>query len=102
VNVYDQSGTVTAWIRTDGHCPNDQCRAAIKDGRPVHIIPAHTDPRANRWSLALATYHYATADQAAAALETAWATAEEASTPAQRGDAYARGVNVKLDKAARW
>ena len=96
--IRNQHGDAIAWISTGG-CQNRRCRQAVKAGRPVHITPAHTDPRAAAVTLALPEYHFATADEAAAALELAWKTAETAETAAQRDDAYARHAPVKVSKA---
>src|SRR6478609_1374977 len=62
-------------IRTDCTGPNRACRAAAKAGRTVHIIPS---PR----TVVLATYHYATEDEARAALAHA-----ERFAPTVRNDA---------------
>lgn len=97
--IRNEAGDTIAWMRTGG-CQNPRCRRAVKVGRAVHIIPAHTDPRAADVDLALPEYHFATAAEAVEALELAWETAETAETAEQRDDAYARGVAVKISKGA--
>lgn len=94
----NQAGDVIAWLSDDGGCRNDACKAARRAGRRVHITPSPRDPRHMDASLVLPDYHFTTADEAAAALEDAWNTAETAYTVAQRDDAYARGVPVKIHR----
>jgi hypothetical protein len=53
--------------------PNIHCRRAYRDGRPVHIIPAHD---ANMPHLVLATNHYATVGEAKAMVAFAEANAQ--------------------------
>jgi hypothetical protein len=95
------AGDVIAWIDTTGTCENRHCKRAIRDGRPVHIIPAPTDPRAANFTLAMTQHHYATVDEAKAALDDQWSEAEVAMTADERDDAYARGVPVKIAKGVR-
>lgn len=87
---------IIAWWFDDKSCENKACLAAIAAGRPVHIIPAHTDPRAEAVHLVLPDFHFATVDEATAALEVAWADAETVFTFADRNAAYARNVPVKI------
>lgn len=87
---------VIAWCFDDKSCENKACLAAIAAGRPVHLVPSHTDPRAEAVHLVLPDLHFATVDEAKAALEVAWADAETATTFAERSSAYARNVPVKV------
>lgn len=91
----NDAGDVIAWTSA-GNCQNSRCRTGIAAGRPVHVLPAHTDPRAAGFTLALADYHYPDEAGAAAALERAWETATVARTFAERDAAYARGEDVKV------
>lgn len=100
-NVYDGAGNVIAWWFDDKSCENKACKKAIRAGRSVHIIPAHTDPRAVGVQLALPDYHFATSDEAIAALEVAWLIAPLAETYADRNAAYARNVPVKFSHAIK-
>lgn len=94
--IYDDGGNIIAWWYDDKSCSNATCKKAIAAGRPVHIIPAHTDPRAEAVHLVLPDFHFATVDEATAALEVAWADAETVFTFADRNAAYARNVPVKI------
>jgi hypothetical protein len=91
----NEAGTVIAWVFR-GKCQAIRCRKAREAGLDIHLIPAHTDPRAENCTLALPNYHFATLDEAASALERAWKVAETANTIAERKSAYARNVPVKL------
>lgn len=95
-------GHVIAWIKWPCTGPNEHCRVASKLGRRVHVIPAHTDPRAAGFSLVMPDYHFRTKADALLALEEAWINAETASTVAERDDAYARNVPVKIAKGVGW
>lgn len=94
----NDAGDVIAWLRVRG-CKNAHCAAGRKAGRYVHLTPTPHDPRHMEASLVLPSYHFATAEEAAAALEDAWNTAETAYTTAERDDAYARGVPVKIHRS---
>lgn len=97
--VRNAAGDVIAWVRDSG-CEADACIAAAREGFPVHLIPAHTDPRAAEASLAMPFYHFQTAEQAVTALERAWATARTAATTGERDEAYRRHQPVKILKGA--
>lgn len=53
-------GAVVGWVRADG-CENDRCLFAIAAGRPFHAIP-------RGFGVTLGEYHYATRDEAIAAV----------------------------------
>lgn len=91
-------GKIIAWGEMGCKGPNGKCRAGFRANRPYHIIPAHTDPRAETVQIALPSYHYASRDDALAALENAWNTAETVDNPIDRDNAYARKVPVKILK----
>lgn len=93
-----RDGYPVAWISSSGSCSHPACRKARREGRPVHITPAPHDPRAENFTLALPEYHFATEDEAIAALDAAWDNAEIASNVEERDAAYARGVAVKIRK----
>lgn len=94
-----RDGVPIAWLSRNA-CTNPECRKAHFAGRPVHITPAHTDPRANDFTLVLPDYHFETEDEAVAALDSAWATAEVANNVTERDDAYSRHVAVKIRKGS--
>jgi hypothetical protein len=89
-------GVLIAWVYPNCEGENPACTEGHRSERPVHLIPAHTDPRTAEYVLALPDYHFATVEQAHEALEKAWNEAEIATTFAERDDAYARGVPVKI------
>lgn len=91
----NDAGTIIAWV-SRGTCDSDRCQKDREAGLTIHLIPAHTDPRAEHCTLALPNYHFATLDEAKSALERAWRVAETATTAAERDSAYARNVPVKL------
>lgn len=92
----NDSGDIIAWWFDDKSCKNKECLAAIADGRNVHLIPAHTDPRAENVYLALPHYHFRTLDESVAALEAAWSEAEIVTTFPERDAAYTKNVPVKI------
>lgn len=94
--IYDGDGNIIAWWYDDKSCSNATCKKAIAAGRSVHLVPSHTDPRAEAVHLVLPDFHFATVDEATAALEVAWADAETVFTFADRNAAYARNVPVKI------
>jgi len=91
----NEAGTIIAWV-SRGKCEATRCRKAREAGLETHLTPAHTDPRAEHYTLVLPNYHFATLDEAKSALERAWRVAETADTVAERDSAYARNVTVKL------
>lgn len=97
-NIHDGPGNIIAWVDDSCEGSNDACIKARRQGRRVHIIPAHTDPRAENHRLALPTYHYATRNEAVMTLDIAWETAIEVDNPSDRDAAYARRVPVKIRK----
>ena len=94
--IYDDGGNIIAWWYDDKSCSNATCKKAIAAGRSVHLVPSHTDPRAEAVHLVLPDYHFETSDEAIAALEIAWLDAETATTFAERNSAYSRNVPVKV------
>src|SRR3954452_20282274 len=86
-------GVVIAWL-SDSGCENKACLKAVKDGRPIHIIPTHMDPRAADFHLVLPTWHYRDRDEAVKALEDGWAAASPVFTRTDRDVAYAQNVPV--------
>lgn len=94
---HDSAGYAIAWL-SQGQCRHPDCRKAEHEGRLVNIVPAPGDPRADEFTLALNTYHYVTPEEAIAALEEAWSSAEIAETVEQRDDAYSRNVCVRIRK----
>lgn len=94
----DASGAVIAWWSNRENCENEKCRKAIAEGRPIHLIPAHTDPRAvtEAVHLVLPTYHFATLEEAATTLEVAWLIAPVAETVEGRDFLYRRNIPVKV------
>lgn len=95
---HDEHENPIAWTETGEFCENPGCHVALSDGRPVHIIPHHLDPRAQEWTLALPSYHFKTVSEALIALELAWQFGREVHTAEERDRAYAAGVPVKIDK----
>ena len=93
--VIDSDGNVAAWIRLGG-CNNPACTAACRDGRPYHLTPAHTDPRAADATLALPAHHFASPAEAADYLEQAWQSAVTVDNATDRDAAYAAGVPVRI------
>jgi hypothetical protein len=98
---HDNAGNPIAWIETTCTGNNPDCKAAMKEGRRVHLIPHPMDPRAAELTLALPTYHYKSEVGALAALALAWTTGVIAYTADERDAAYARGVPVKIAKGVR-
>ena len=98
VNIVDDQGNIIAWLDDQCRGPNHNCITGYKNGKPFHIIPTHTDPRAADVHLALATYHYASRDEAIEALETSWATAITVDNLVDRDAAYRRNMPVKIKK----
>lgn len=93
--VTNETGAIIAWVhRCEGE--NAACRRAMKSGRNVHIIPAHTDPRAAEWTLAMPDHHFHTFKMAVQGLEEAWANAVDAYSVAERDAAYARKLPVRI------
>lgn len=91
----NEAGTIIAWVFRD-RCENERCLKELSDGRPIHLTPAHTDPRAADCTLVMWNYHFATLAEAVKALDEAWEQAETATTLAERASAYERNVPVKL------
>lgn len=94
----NEGGIVIAWL-SDSGCENRSCLEAVKDGRIVHIIPTHMDPRAANFHLVLPTWHYRSRDEAVKALEDAWIAANPVYTRTDRDAAYAQNVPVKVSKS---
>jgi hypothetical protein len=102
ITEYDRDDNPIAWVEMKCTGTNAACKEASREGRRVHIIPHHEDPRAAAFTLALPTYHFATEVDAVKALEEAWNwSAETANTADERDAAYARGVPVKIAKGVR-
>lgn len=95
---HDALGNIIAWIDSECTGPNPACRRAHRAGRIVHIIPAHTDPRAENCHIALNTYHYATRDDALAALEIAWKSSILVDNPRDRDEQYRLRHDVRIVK----
>lgn len=92
----DELGNVIAWLRDGRGCENPACLRAVAEGRKVHLIAAHTDPRAADCDLVLPECHFATVEDALAALEDAWQNAPTANTRHERDSAYAMHRPVKV------
>lgn len=98
--ITNAAGVTIAWVfshgDTPGGCQARACRKALLAGKSVHIIPAHTDPRAKNWTLAMPTYHFRTVEEAETALNDAWDSAVLAETEDERDGAYAQGYPVAV------
>jgi hypothetical protein len=93
----NKDGTIIAWVfrnRERATCENDNCIKAISEGRLIHVIPAHTDPRAANGYLVMPTYHFATLPEVVKALDEAWDTAETVHTRSARDAERAKNVPV--------
>lgn len=101
-NHYDTDGNLIAWTNDGSECENERCFVENDKGRRVHIIAAHTDPRAADVSLVLPTWHYESVEDALTALELGWEFSEFADTIPERDDAYARHVPVRLAHNGVW
>lgn len=69
------------------------CRAAIREGRPVHIIPAY---EMGSPAIVLATYHYETEADAIEALTNAWENAPIVRNDTDLYDFRHEGLAYKL------
>src|ERR1700733_8621018 len=93
---------VIAWITNPCNGDNERCTQAHAEGRRIHIIPMHTDPRAAEVQLWLPTYHYTSEAEAVAALDSGWETELVVDNAIDRDKAYALGAPVKLRKDGAW
>jgi hypothetical protein len=101
VPVYNAANDLIAhWSDDPKGCANPMCKKAIREGRTVHVIPSCVDPRQADWTLNLRNWHYATVEEAVAAIETGWETAIEVRGVEERDAAYELGVPVKIYKWA--
>jgi hypothetical protein len=97
-NILNDDGILIAWLDYVCEGENENCVRGRWEGRLFHIIPAHTDPRAEHVRIALSTYHYATRDEAVAALETSWETAITVDNRRDRDNEYYHNRPVKIKK----
>lgn len=95
----NSDGIVIAWLSDSRLCENPSCLKAIREGRYVHIIPTHLDPRAETCHLVLPTWHYKDRQEAIDALEAAWSIALTVHTATERDNAYKQKVPVKVSKS---
>lgn len=93
--ITDADGNVIAWVSLGG-CQNDACADGRRDGRPYHLTPAHTDPRAADATLALPSYHFASLKEGVEHLDNAWQAAVTVDNAVDRDAAYAAGVPVRI------
>lgn len=78
-----------------GRGGNAACKKAAREGRQIHIIPLwSSDDVSNR--LVMPTYHYATREEAIAAVQLARDTAPVVTCDADLYDFRARGIAHKL------
>lgn len=75
--------------------PNKNCRAHHRAGRHIHVRPASSD---NLGLLSLPAYHYATLDDAVAAITDAWNNAITVTTASARDAGYRRGVPMWISR----
>ena len=98
--ITNDKGDLIAWVYghsdSPGGCLAVSCRKALLAGLPVHIVPAHTDPRAKNWTLSMPSYHFATIEEAEKGLNDAWDSCVMVETKEERDGAYAMGYPVAI------
>lgn len=100
--ITNDAGDVIAQLREGCTGPNSRCKRDARTKGTFHIIPMHTDPRAENAHLTLPSYHAASRDEAVAMLENGWETAITVDNAIDRDAGYKRRIPVIVLKSGKY